>query len=57
MRERPTISHGLCHVCAVCGRWVENYNPKAFVGSFFGPIYWDSPAPPEALHHRQPSLN
>lgn len=60
MRPRPTISHGMCHTCSVCGKWCEQMTATECAIAYangFGPIRWDPPAPPIALHHLPSSPN
>ena len=55
MCERPTLTHGLCHVCPKCGAW---RSPYAIYPQWVNlPGYVGIPAPPEVLHHRYPSEN
>jgi hypothetical protein len=54
MRERPTLTHGVCYVCAVCGLWQSQHMTMA---KHSIPGHWGFVAPPEALNHRQPSSN
>lgn len=55
MRPRETLTHGTCHVCSVCGNWFTELYPCNVKGE----TLWMKPyrAPPEAVHHRQPSAN